>query len=148
MEKRIEVRVWLSLSTRSISRACTRGRGNDKKRHAFFRVDAIEFATNSAKFLRRSVFDIRSIRIYSSFIFPPSWREEDTLPFRKNLSRGENFNKSLLLPFWRAINLGWPSIKSKSIKTSSSGSAKQTEVEDLSRVWCQSRACKHVLDVN
>lgn len=40
--------------------------------------DAIEFATNSAKFLRRSVFDIRSIRIYSSFIFPPSWREEDS----------------------------------------------------------------------
>lgn len=68
----------LIISLDSISRACTRGRGNDKKRHAFFRVDAIEFATNSAKFLRRSVFDIRSIRIYSSFIFPPSWREEDS----------------------------------------------------------------------
>lgn len=61
--------------------------------------DAIEFATNSAKFLRRSVFDIRSIRIYSSFIFPPGGRRIHTLPFRKNLSRGENFNKSLLLPF-------------------------------------------------
>lgn len=89
----------LIISLDSISRACTRGRGNDKKRHAFFRVD------ESSPRIPQN-FYTAPCSIFAPFasilllFFPlPGGRRIHTLPFRKNLSRGENFNKSLLLPF-------------------------------------------------